>query len=102
MIFDDSVNTDKYHLFLKLLRRKYPFRKMIIYCDNLGLHKSGITMEKYKELGFEVIFNPAYTPEANPIEFCFSIVKRQYRKLKAQNIALNKGREHRDMIKEAF
>ena len=59
-------------------------------------------MEKYKELGFQVIFNPAYTPQANLIEHCFGVVKPYYRKLKAQNIAKNQKRKEREMIEQAF
>ena len=75
MMWEKSVNTDKFHAFLKRLRSKYQFRRICIYMDNLSIHRSKITAKLLKSLRMEVVFNPPYSPWANPIEECFASVK---------------------------
>ena len=92
MTWPKSVNTTKFHEFLKKLRTKYPFRKMCIYMDNLNFHRSRPTKKVLEEQQFEYIFNPPYSPFANPIEECFSVVKQSFRKARLNKIM--KQRKH--------
>ena len=43
--------------------------------DNLTAHTSNKSKETMRELNFRYIFNVAYSPDFNPIEFIFSKVK---------------------------
>ena len=51
-----------------------------VVMDNLSVHHSNAAIERIDELGFEYIFTPPYSPDANPIESVFSIFKGQLRK----------------------
>ena len=39
-----------------------------------------------RDHGFRFIYNVPYTPEYNPIEFVFSMVKRNFRALRARKL----------------
>ena len=50
----------------------------------------------------EVVFNCAYCPEYNPIELCFSQVKRTYKNLATNKIVNFEKQDTFDMIQTAF
>ena len=52
--------------------------------DNASIHKGDDVENVCKEKGFSVLYTPPYSPWFNPIETCFSCVKRLYPKM--QNI----------------
>ena len=43
--------------------------------DNLSAHTSKKSKDAMKTLGFRFIYNVAYSPNWNPIEFVFSKIK---------------------------
>ena len=45
--------------------------------DNVSFHKSKIIKETLKD--FNVIYTPPYSPQFNPIEFIYSIIKRNFK-----------------------
>ena len=50
--------------------------------DNVHMHKSQSEIsEKCKKNGIEIVFLPVYSPELNPIENAFSIIKSHIKKL---------------------
>ena len=51
-----------------------------LFMDNASTHRSRIVQDVISELKITVIFNVPYSPEFNPIEGCFSIVKNYYRR----------------------
>ena len=75
MLFDDSVNIDKFKVFLDELRSKYFFDDICIYMDNLSVHISRVIKERLDELGFAYVYGPPYSPDFNGVESVFSIVK---------------------------
>ena len=75
MIFKYSVNKDKFKVFLDQVRAKYPFDDICFYMDNLRVHTSREIADRMDELGFAYVFSPAYSPDLNPIETIFSLVK---------------------------
>jgi transposase len=76
MVFDFSVNTLKFKIFLDELRSKYPFDDIALMMDNLRVHTSKITKERMDELGFEYCYTPPYSPCYNGIEEVWSMAKR--------------------------
>ena len=75
MLFDDSVNIDKFKVFLDELRSKYFFDDICIYMDNLSVHISRVIKDRLDELGFAYVYGPPYSPDFNGVESVFSIVK---------------------------
>ena len=57
----------------------------IVVMDNLGAHKNERTLALIEQVGAEVRFLPAYSPDLNPIEMMWSKVKALLRKTQARN-----------------
>ena len=75
---------------------------MGMYLDNLSFHHSKDTQKLLGTLKIPYVYNPSYTPAANPIEECFAIVKQQYKKERLNKIMNNTRYDNKDMIKKAF
>ena len=72
-----SFNTTSFVEFLKSL--KLP-RGAVVLMDNVSFHRSCVVKETLDAMGVDVLYTPPYSPWFNPIEMCFSIVKRKYYK----------------------
>lgn len=71
---------------------------MILYMDNLAVHKS-INMHKvYEELNITPIWTPVYSPEYNPIEYMFSKLKSKVKQLRLQDMVREVHRTYRELI----
>jgi transposase len=60
--------------------------------DNLNLHKEEWVEQVVKSHGCAVLFLPPYSPETNPIELMFNMLKSSMRKAAPDGVvALNKA-----------
>ena len=100
MLFEKSVNQIKFKEFLLKLWQKYPFRKIAIVMDNLQVHKTKAVRKKMTELAIEQVWNVPYSPEFNAIEHVFSMVKRNYKRMKLHDYA-NEVNRHPSAIVQA-
>jgi transposase len=57
-----------------------PRKKVTIVLDNHLAHKTNDVSNLAHQLGFELLFQPPYTPEINSIESLWSVVKRDIKK----------------------
>ena len=85
MLFDQSVNIQKFKVFLEELRQKYLFDDICLYMDNLAVHISNTIKERMDELGIAYVYSVIYSPQFNPIEEVFAMSKKiiKDRRLKA-------------------
>ena len=79
-MFDMSVNAKKFIGFLKELRRRLPKGEVVIYMDNLSVHTTKEVKKVMEDLNFIYCMSPIYSPDYNPIEFYFSMLKRLVKK----------------------
>jgi len=84
--FEKSVNIEKFKVWLDELRARYFYDDICLVMDNLSVHHSHAAIERIDELGFEYVFTPAYSPDANPIESVFSMFKARLRKERISSI----------------
>ncbi len=70
--------------------------------DNLTVHHSRIVKSHMKELGFKAIFNVPYSPQYNPIELVFGLIKRVFKKLRLSKVANNEKFDFADGIKSSL
>ena len=87
MIFEDSVNREKFKAFIDKMRQKYPKDKICFFFDNLSVHRS-YDVRNYLEINnIPYIFCPAYSPDFNGFEFVFSIFKNKLKRERLQALA---------------
>lgn len=74
-IINNSSNTNNFHKFIK--ENVLPkIKNGIILMDNVRFHHSKIVKECIEETTNKILYNIAYNPDTNPIENCFSIIKK--------------------------
>jgi len=59
----------------------------LVIMDNLSPHKSDPTLALIGQVGAQVLFLPAYSPDLNPIEMMWSKVKQWLRSVEARTPA---------------
>lgn len=72
-----SFNTASFVDFVMSLRLP---RGTVLLMDNVSFHKSASVREAIQQVGLVPLYTPPYSPWFNPIELCFSIIKRSYYK----------------------
>ena len=72
-----SFNTSSFACFIHSLTLP---KGTVILLDNVSFHRSATVQNAISEMGYVALFIPPYSPWFNPIEMCFSIVKRSYYK----------------------
>ena len=78
-IQDRAVNEYDFLRYLVNLSRVNDRKPFALFMDNLSVHKTGTVKLMYERLSITPLFNIPYSPDTNPIESCFSQVKRYYR-----------------------
>lgn len=54
----------------------------VVIMDNAAFHKTKLTKELIESVGCRVLYQPAYSPDLNPIEKQWAVLKRKFRKYK--------------------
>ena len=75
---EQVTNSDRFLPYIRALSHQMDGQPFALYMDNLSVHKSKAAQKLYNELEILPIFNVSYQPELNPIESCFSLVKRHF------------------------
>ena len=100
-VFEFSVNVDKFIEYIDFLRETNRGEKICLFMDNLSAHTSERSKQAMRDRGFRWIYNVPYSPEYNPIELTFSMVKRNFRSLRAQKMTGLIQDSHESMVKQA-
>ena len=74
----DSINGDIFFSFIKDVINTLTEEGYIFLFDNVSFRKKKEMLEYITEKGHKYIFTPSYSPNLNPIENVFGIVKQQY------------------------
>ena len=81
---EGSVNKEVYKSFIE--ENLNHFKNKIIIQDNARCHHARIVKAFALENDIELKYNPAYSPEFNPIELAFNKVKCLYRQMEHENM----------------
>lgn len=84
--FDGAVDEEK---FLSFLDRLLPSLKTgdVVIMDNCRIHKTDAVKDKLGTVGARPMFLPPYSPELNPIEETWALVKSVFRSMEARTIS---------------
>jgi hypothetical protein len=91
-----------YHAFLRNLSEQMDNAPFALFMDQLQIHKSKDTLAVYDELSILPIFNVSYMPELNPIESCFSHVKRVFNRERLWALVNDFSFDVNEEISDAF
>ena len=80
VIVKSAVNEDIFMTFVKELRKKVKTKHLVLFMDNLPVHRRLRVKQFCDDNDIERVFNLPYCPQFNPIEAVFSIVKHNYKK----------------------
>ena len=97
-IYPKSVNTERFIEYLRELRLRTGHEKVALFMDNLSSHTAEDTKKAMRELEFRWIFNVPYSPEYNPIELTFSMLKRNFKALRAQKLLGVRQESHEALV----
>jgi len=70
-----AIKTEEYLQFLEKLKEKYPEERILLFIDNLSVHKTVDARAAYERLSITPVFNVPYSPQFNGIESYWSILK---------------------------
>ena len=74
---------------LDKLCRSLPLgEKHYLILDNASFHRGGNIKQIVESYGHSLMYLPPYSPELNPIEKCWGVLKQKIRLLLSQNIPL--------------
>jgi len=102
MLFDNSVNIEKFKIFLEELRAKYFAHDICLYMDNLSVHISKHVKERLDEMSIPYIYSPIYSPDFNGIESVFSIAKKYIKRERLRAIMKEEEIDLKKVTREAF
>jgi transposase len=63
-----------------------PRAGQVVVMDHLSAHKVKGVAESIQQAGAEMLYLPPYSPDFNPIEACWSVVKQHLPKCKARSL----------------
>ena len=84
MAIEGATDTEVFHAYVKEVLSPTLRPGDLVVMDNLAPHKSEPTLARIRQMGADVLFLPAYSPDLNPIEQMWSKVKNTLRSLEAR------------------
>ena len=77
-------------------------KEVVIYMDNLRVHTTPEVKDLMAELKFTYCMSPFYSPDYNPIEYYFSMLKRLVKRERLQDLVANRQRDFDVIVKEVY
>ena len=81
LMLSEKSRKEDFMAFLRLMRRKNPDKRLVPLLDNARIHWAKDSRKEADELNIRMVFLPPYSPDLNPIEFCWKDLKRHLAKL---------------------
>ena len=76
-----SIKVEQYIAFLEKIREKYTEGEIMLFDDNISVHKTQEKMIASERLRITPVFNVPYSPQFTGIEYYWNLVRVQYKKL---------------------
>ena len=91
MVFDGYFNTEIMKIYVKKILLPILKPNQVVVMDNASFHKSKEIEKAITSVGCKLIYLPTYSPDLNPIEHCWAVIKSKIRKLLDQGWNLMKA-----------
>ena len=74
--FKENSKKESVCEFLEEIRKRNPDKTIVIVLDNFRSHHANKTRRKAEELNISLVYLPPYSPDLNPIEQIWRVIKR--------------------------
>ena len=78
--FSHSLNSELFICFVERISKSRDGQPFALFMDRASFHHSAYTLAHLERLHVRPILNVTASPQYNPIEGCFSIVKNHYKR----------------------
>jgi transposase len=85
--YDGPIDSERFVDFLEHKLKPCLQSGDVVIMDNCRTHYASIVTAKAVDLSIPILFLPPYSPELNPIEEGWSVIKTKMRRKKARNIS---------------
>ena len=89
-LFYKAIDRELFMEFIENLREDQGEDKIALFLDNLRVHHTLKVKDLCKKLDIPLVFNLPYSPDYNPIETYFSLLKNLFKRMKLNYIANNR------------
>lgn len=81
-VFEGYTDTKRFNGWLERCLLPELKTGQIVIMDNAAFHKSKLTKELIESVGCTLMFQPPYSPDLNPIEKQWAVLKKKFKKHK--------------------
>lgn len=85
--YDGAVDGERFIDFIEHKLMPHLNDGDVIIMDNCRTHYAKVVTDRLEALSIKTLFLPPYTPELNPIEESWSVIKARLKSKKARNIS---------------
>jgi transposase len=90
-VFDGYTDSKRFNGWLKKCLPPCLRTGQVVIMDNAAFHKSALTKELIESVGCRLLFQPAYSPDLNPIEKQWAVLKEKFKKHKHKFTTFNEA-----------
>ena len=101
MIRKGAIDSESFIDFLRTVQERNPATPVAIFMDNASFHRSKVVTAYLKESGIQAIFNLPYSPQYNPIERVWALVKNRYKRRKLEKVGGGQQVDHEKIVRES-
>jgi len=84
LVFEGTLNKHLFAEYVKTVLRPTLLPDDVLLLDNSSVHRSKLVLQALEECGIKYLFLPPYSPDLNPIELLWALLKAFLRKSKAR------------------
>jgi transposase len=93
MVFKGYCNTEVVLAWVQKMLLPELKKGQTVIWDNATFHKSGRIADAFEDAGVTLMFLPPYSPDLNPIEAFWGVVKAKVRRLKEETLHISQALE---------
>lgn len=82
MVFKGTTDAKLFNYWLEICLVPELRPGQVVVMDNYCIHKTDETQQIIKKAGCKILFLPPYSPDLNPIEHFWALIKARIRKIK--------------------
>jgi transposase len=84
LVFEGTLNKHIFAEYIRTALRPALLPDDVLLLDNSSVHRSKLVLQTLEECGIKYLFLPPYSPDLNPIELLWALMKAFLRKSKAR------------------